>query len=256
MKSLIAFIKKELLEQIRTGKVMILGALFVLFGIMNPAIAKLTPWLLETLTDSLAESGMIVTEVTVSALDSWVQFFKNIPMALIAYVLIESSIFTKEYQSGTLLLSLTKGFERYKVVLSKTIVLSLLWTVGYWMCFGITYAYNTYFWDNSIARHLILSVVCWWLFGMWVIALLILCSTIMNTNAGVLMGTGSIVLISYVLGFLPKIKSYVPTSLTNGTVLIYGVTTVDTYFIPLILVVIMCVICFITSILLFNKKLV
>lgn len=256
MKSLIAFIKKELLEQIRTGKVMILGALFVLFGIMNPAIAKLTPWLLETLTDSLAESGMIVTEVTVSALDSWVQFFKNIPMALIAYVLIESSIFTKEYQSGTLLLSLTKGFERYKVVQSKTIVLSLLWTVGYWMCFGITYAYNTYFWDNSIAQHLILSVVCWWLFGMWVIALLILCSTIMNTNAGVLMGTGSIVLISYVLGFLPKIKSYVPTSLTNGTVLIYGVTTVNTYFIPLILVVIMCVICFITSILLFNKKLV
>lgn len=256
MKSLIAFIKKELLEQIRTGKVMILGTLFVLFGIMNPAIAKLTPWLLETLTDSLAESGMIVTEVTVNALDSWVQFFKNIPMALIAYVLIESSIFTKEYQSGTLLLSLTKGFERYKVVLSKTIVLSLLWTVGYWMCFGITYAYNTYFWDNSIAQHLILSVVCWWLFGMWVIALLILCSTIMNTNAGVLMGTGSIVLISYVLGFLPKIKSYVPTSLTNGTVLIYGVTTVNTYFIPLILVVIMCVICFITSILLFNKKLV
>ena len=256
MKSLIAFIKKELLEQIRTGKVMILGALFVLFGIMNPAIAKLTPWLLETLTDSLAESGMIVTEVTVNALDSWVQFFKNIPMALIAYVLIESSIFTKEYQSGTLLLSLTKGFERYKVVLSKTIVLSLLWTVGYWMCFGITYAYNTYFWDNSIAQHLILSVVCWWLFGMWVIALLILCSTIMNTNAGVLMGTGSVVLISYVLGFLPKIKPYVPTSLTNGTVLIYGVTTADTYFIPLILVVIMCVICFITSILLFNKKLI
>ena len=254
MKSLIAFIKKELLEQIRTGKVMILGALFVLFGIMNPAIAKL--WLLETLTDSLAESGMIVTEVTVNALDSWVQFFKNIPMALIAYVLIESSIFTKEYQSGTLLLSLTKGFERYKVVLSKTIVLSLLWTVGYWMCFGITYAYNTYFWDNSIAQHLILSVVCWWLFGMWVIALLILCSTIMNTNAGVLMGTGSVVLISYVLGFLPKIKPYVPTSLTNGTVLIYGVTTADTYFIPLILVVIMCVICFITSILLFNKKLI
>lgn len=256
MKSLIAFIKKELLEQIRTGKMMILGALFVLFGIMNPAIAKLTPWLLETLTDSLAESGMIVTEVTVNALDSWVQFFKNIPMALIAYVLIESSIFTKEYQSGTLLLSLTKGFERYKVVLSKTIVLSLLWTVGYWMCFGITYAYNTYFWDNSIAQHLILSVVCWWLFGMWVIALLILCSTIMNTNAGVLMGTGSVVLISYVLGFLPKIKPYVPTSLINGTVLIYGVTTADTYFIPLILVVIMCVICFITSIILFNKKLI
>ena len=256
MKSLIAFIKKELLEQIRTGKLMILGTLFVLFGIMNPAIAKLTPWLLETLADSLAESGMIVTNVTVSALDSWVQFFKNIPIALIAFVLIESSIFTKEYQSGTLLLSLTKGFERYKVVLSKTIVLALFWTLGYWLCFGITYAYNAYFWDNSAAQHLMLSVTCWWLFGIWVIALVILFSTISNANTGVLMGTGGVILMSYVLGFLPKIKSYVPTSLTNGTSLIYGVTTANTYFIPLILVMIMCIICFVASIILFNKKLV
>ncbi len=256
MKSLMAFIKKELMEHLRTGKFMILGTVFVLFGIMNPAIAKLTPWLFETLADSLAESGMIVTEVTVSALDSWVQFFKNVPMALIAYVLIESSIFTKEYQSGTLLLSLTKGFERYKVVLSKTIILSLLWTVGYWVCFGITYAYNAYFWDNSVAQHLILSVVCWWLFGMWVIALLILFSTISNTNTGVLMGTGGVVLTSYVFGFLPKIKSYVPTALTNGTELIYGAAAANSYFIPLIFVVVLCVICFIMSIILFNKKLV
>jgi len=76
---------------------MILGLLFVLFGIMNPAIAKLTPWLLETMTDSLAESGMIVTDVKVNAMDSWVQFYKNIPMGLIAFGLLESSISTKEY---------------------------------------------------------------------------------------------------------------------------------------------------------------
>ena len=80
MISLIAFIKKEMMEQLRSGKLMLLGILFVLFGIMNPAIAKITPWLLETMADSLAESGMIVTDVTVSAMDSWVQFFKNIPI--------------------------------------------------------------------------------------------------------------------------------------------------------------------------------
>ena len=115
MRSLIVFMKKEIMEQIRSGRLMILGILFVLFGIMNPAIAKLTPWLLETMADSLAESGMIITDVKVSALDSWVQFFKNMPMGLIAFVLLESSIFTKEYTSGTLVLSLTKG-DRKSVV--------------------------------------------------------------------------------------------------------------------------------------------
>lgn len=126
MRSLIAFIKKEFTEQLRSGRLIILGLLFVLFGIMNPAIAKLTPWLLETMADSLAESGMIITDVKVSAMDSWMQFFKNMPMGLIAFVLLESSIFTKEYTSGTLVLSLTKGLERYKVVISKALVLACI----------------------------------------------------------------------------------------------------------------------------------
>ena len=131
MKSLLAFIKKETMEQFRSGRLMILGILFVLLGVMNPAVAKITPWLLEILADSLAESGMTVTPVTVSAMDSWVQFFKNMPLGLIVFVLLQSSIFTKEYQSGTLVLSLTKGLERFKVVVSKTVVLTVLWTVGY-----------------------------------------------------------------------------------------------------------------------------
>ena len=130
MRSFFAFIKKEITEQVRSGKLMFLCILFVLFGIMNPAIAKMTPWLLEVMAESLAESGMTVTAIEVSAMDSWVQFFKNIPMALIAFVLLEGGIFTKEYQSGTLVLSLTKGLARYKVVVAKAIVLILLWTMG------------------------------------------------------------------------------------------------------------------------------
>ena len=101
MKSMIAFMKKEWMEQLRSSKVMILGILFVLFGVMNPAVAKLTPWLLELMSESLAESGMVITGVTIGAMDSWVQFFKNIPMALIVFILLESNIFTKEYQTGT-----------------------------------------------------------------------------------------------------------------------------------------------------------
>ena len=108
MKALLAFLKKEFTDQLRSGKIMFLGILFVFFGIMNPAVAKMTPWLLEIMSTSLEGSGISITGVNVTAMDSWVQFYKNIPMALIAFVLIESSIFTKEYSSGTLILSLTK----------------------------------------------------------------------------------------------------------------------------------------------------
>ena len=74
MKSLLAFIKKETKEQFRSGRLIILGILFVLFGIMNPAVAKLTPWLFEMASDSFAEIGMTVTAVTVSAMDSPYRF--------------------------------------------------------------------------------------------------------------------------------------------------------------------------------------
>ena len=47
MKHFLAFLRKEAIEHKRTGKCTILGILFVLFGIMNPAIAKMTPWLLQ-----------------------------------------------------------------------------------------------------------------------------------------------------------------------------------------------------------------
>ena len=55
--------KKECLESVRTGRLIILMLLFVLFGIMNPAIAKLTPWIMEMFADTMAESGLIITDV-------------------------------------------------------------------------------------------------------------------------------------------------------------------------------------------------
>ncbi len=43
MRQLFAFGKKEWMELVRSGKFLVLLILFCLFGIMNPAVAKLTP---------------------------------------------------------------------------------------------------------------------------------------------------------------------------------------------------------------------
>ena len=206
------------------------------------------------MADSLAESGMIVTDVKVSVMDSWVQFYKNIPMGLIAFVLLESSIFTKEYTTGTLVLSLTKGLERYKVVISKTLVLTVLWSICYWMCFGITYGYNAYFWDNSVAQNLIFSASCWWLFSVMVVVLMVLFSVVAKSNTGALLGTGGVVLASYLVGLLPKCSKYLPTFLTDGNSLIYGLAEAKTYMPSLMIAIAIGVISFAISIPIFNKK--
>jgi ABC-2 type transport system permease protein len=197
---------------------------------------------------------MVVTEVTVTAMDSWVQFFKNIPMALIAFVLLEGGILTGEYQSGTLVLSLTKGLKRHQVLGSKAMVLTLLWTVCYWLCFAITYGYNAYFWDNGIAKNLLFSVLCWWVFGLWTIALLVFFSTVSMANTGVLLGTGGVAFGSYLVGMLPKVSKYLPTHLTDGNSLIYAAAETDAYTVALIISAVTALACFVGSLTVFNKK--
>lgn len=254
MKTLMAFIKKEWMEQIRSSRLLILGLIFLVFGIMNPFLAKFMPWLMEIMAESIEESGLTVVEVKVDAMSSWTQFYKNVPMALIAFVLLQSNIFTKEYQSGTLILALTKGLERYKVVLAKTFVLISTWTAGYWLCYGVTYAYNAYFWDNSIASHLGIAALYWWLIGIWVITLMVLFSVMSSSNSGVLLGTGGIFFAIYLLSLIPKLKEYMPTELMGGMNLLMKATEPGDYTKSLIVAGLSMIVCFMMSIPLFNKR--
>ncbi len=254
MKPFFAFMKKEYLEAVRTGRFLILVLLFVLFGVMNPAIAKLTPWMMEIFSDSLGESGLIVTTVQVDAMTSWTQFFKNSPIVLIVFVLIFSDSFTREYKSGTLLLALTKGLSRYKVVLAKSMLLLSLWTLDYALYFAVTYGYNAYFWDNGIANHIFLAAAMWWLFGVWVISLIVLFSSLLQNNTGVTLCTGGISLLTYLLSFLPKAKVYSPALLMNANSLLSGAEEAEAYMKAIAAAAVLAVIFIAVSVLNMNKR--
>ncbi len=254
MKSLLAFIRKEWTGHLRSGRVLIFGILFLFFGILGPATAMLTPRLYEMLADSFAGAGIVFTGVTVTALDSWVQFFKNMPIVLVVFILLESSVFTREYRSGTLLLSLTKGLERWKIVAAKTVIPVILWTLCYWLCFGVTYGYTGYFWDNAVVQNLPFSAGCWWLFGLWAVMLMVFFSTVSASNTGVLAGTGGIILLCVLLGIFPHVSKYLPTLLMDGNSLIFGMNKPGTYTLSLVVTAVTAAACFVVSIPVFNRK--
>lgn len=249
-----AFWKKEWLAQLRTGKLLILLLLFTAFGIMNPAVAKLTPWLLETMGDSLASSGLIVTQVEITAMDAWAQFFKNIPMALIVFVVLQGGILTEECRSGSLVLSLSKGVKRWQVLCAKALTLATLWTAGYWLCFAITYGYTALYWDNTVAQNLLLSVALWWELGLWTVALMLLFSAWSAGNAGVLLGTGACFLASYLLGCFEKLGAWMPTRLMESHQLLYGLETVTDYRTACVVTAALCILCVVIAVTVFNKR--
>ena len=254
MRSFVAFFKKELLESVRSSKLMLLLILFFAFGVMNPAIAKLTPWLLEVMGEELAESGMIIAEVKVDALTSWTQFFKNIPMALIAFILIYGGIFTKEYESGTLVIVLTKGLPRYKIVLSKALTMLLVWSACYFLCFGVTYGYNAYYWDNGIAQSLLPATLLCWLFGVFTITLTLFFSVLSRSYGSVMLSTGACVFLPYLISIIPKTAKYLPTSLMNGMIWLTGAEKIEDYIPAVVITSALSVALLVACVPIFNKK--
>lgn len=254
MKTRIAFWKKEWMDLVRSGKAFLLLLLASLFGIMNPAIAKLTPWLMETMSESLQETGLHVSEVTVDAMTSWVQFYKNMPMALIVIVLLLSGIFTQEYQRGTLVLVLTKGASRRSVYLAKTLMCVLTWSVCFWLSFFITWLYNSYYWDNGIASNFITAAVLFWLFGVWVLVWIVFFSAVVKETSGVLAGTGIVLLISYVAGMFPKFQKYLPTKLLEAQTLLTESAVPKEFYPAIAVVILLTVAAGLTGMVLFDKK--
>lgn len=249
-----AFLRKEWMELCRTGRLLILLLIFTLLGIMNPALAKLTPWLMETLSESLADTGLVITAVTVDAMTSWGQFYKNIPIGLIIFILISSGSFADEYQKGTLIPVVTKGLSRRKIVLAKAIMILASWTTLYLLCLGITYGYNAYFWDNGIAHHLFLAAALVWLFGVWVIALLVVFSAVAQNGTQVLLGVGGVVLGGYILSMFPKLSRFLPLKLMDGMSLLQGADHPGDYYAGIAAVGLMVFLCMVLAAVFFDRK--
>lgn len=254
MNGFTAFLKKELTEIKKNGKLVLFTILFILFGIMNPAFAKLTPKLFELLSDSIQESGLTYTEMTVTAVNSWEQFYKNIPIALIILLIVFSNIFTYEYDKGTLVIMITKGLSRSSVVLSKATVMLLTWTVGFWVCYGITFAYTEYYWDNNILQYLFYPAAFWWLMGVFFISLEIFFSVISNASTTVMLLTGGCFGILYLLKMFPGIKNYIPTNLINGMAIAKGQVELIEFWPSVCITSALSILLLISSVLLFKKK--
>lgn len=210
------FLKKELFELYRKGRLLLFGILFVFFAILAPATAKLMPMLFEMMSDDFAQQGITIGTVSVTASSSWDQFFGNLPMLLIVFVIVFSGSVTGEFSSSTAVPLLTKGLSRTALMLSKLSCALGVWSAGYWLCFGICYGYTGYYWDNSTVKNLASAVLLWWLFSVMVICVMYFFASFAATSVQVMLGTGAIVLIPYIVSIAQPAKKFLPTTLTSG----------------------------------------
>lgn len=218
------FCRKEITELYRTYRLLLLGAVALAFGILSPLIAKLTPWLMEQYADSFREQGIIVGEVTVTAKDSWAQFDKNFMILLIVGMAIFCGSYVNEYTKGTLIPLVTKGLTRTSVVLSKLMIQLLAWTAYFGVCFGITWGYTAYFWENSVVQNYLWMALFFWLTGVFFIAVLAFFSAFMNSSIQVLLGAAGVYVLFTVLGMIRSLEQLLPSYLLSSGSLLSGET--------------------------------
>lgn len=210
MRGYIAFIRKEWLESVRTYKLFLLLAVFVLFGYMNPLLAKFMPQLVAT----FMPAGMQISLPEPTALDAWAQFFKNVgQMGMIVLLIIFSGLMANEFVRGTLVNILTKGLPRATVILAKFTAATMIWSISYALCFAVTYTYTAYFWDEPTTAHLTLAIVGGWLFGVLLIALLIGGGVMFRTITGSLLCTGGTIVVLMIANFSEAVQPYNPITL-------------------------------------------
>ncbi|MFS8501551.1 MAG: ABC transporter permease [Caldicoprobacter sp.] len=212
MRGYLVFLKKEIFEYTKTYKLLIMLVVFAIFGITNPLIAKLLPEIL----GSLATDGVIITLPEPTAYDAWEQFFKNATqMGLIVTVIIFSGVLSSELSKGTLINLLTKGLSRTAVILSKYTCMVLVWTASIALCFGLTYGYTVYLFPKDETSNLLFSVFCLWLFGLFLLAVLIFSATLTKSNYGCLLITLVAVLACMIMDIVPAMHRYNPISLAT-----------------------------------------
>lgn len=252
MRNYMSFIKKEFLEYSRTYKVLILGMVFFIFGVMGPITAKMMPDLMA----SFMPKGATLNLPEPSAIDAWAQFFKNIPqMGLFVLVILFGGILSSEISKGTLVIVLTKGLSRNTVIASKFTAMVCMWTFGYLIAALTSLGYTLYLFPNSTVHHTFFALFLLWVFGVFIVSALLFSASATKNIYGTLIGTGLMVAIMTLLNIIPTIQKYVPLHLAGKNLLLMSNKMVVNDFIPALCVTLVGTLLFLTgAILLFRKR--
>lgn len=252
MRTYLAFTKKEFTENWRTFKMMIMLVVFLIFGLMSPFMAKLTPEILKMAGMDPAALGM----TNPTAMDSWSQFFKNVgQMGLLVLVIVFCGIMANEFSKGTLINMLTKGMKRSAVILSKFTVASVIWTLSYLLCLAVCYGYTAYYFTMIELNNGFVSFFSIWLYGILLIALVVFGGVLFKNIYGSLLLTGGAIVAMALINIVPKFQKYNPSTLAGENMaLLMGQKNLSDILPAIIISAVLIVVVIVASIMAFNKK--
>ena len=125
----LAALSKELLQQVRTRRLLVVLAVFGLFGLTSPLLAYFTPQMLTMIPGAEAFASLVPTP---NAGDAMLQYQKNLTQfGFILALLLGMSAVAGEKEHGTAALVLSKPLPRWAFLLSKFLAQTLVYLAGF-----------------------------------------------------------------------------------------------------------------------------
>jgi len=217
--SFYASLRKEVLELVRTHRLLVMAVILIFFGLASPLIAKLLPEMMRFVPGGEDFVSLIPTP-TIN--DAIAQYVKNLSLfgLLLAFVMTMGAV-AQEKERGTAVLVLVKPLSRGVFLLTKFVALALAFLgclalaglAGYYYTVLLFGAPDPYAW-------IVLNVMLW-LYMLVYVALTLLASTVASSQAAAAgLGIGAIVILG-ALPALPGLGKYLPGQLvTWGTTLL------------------------------------
>ena len=217
-----AVFRKEMQEQWRTYRFLIVAAVFVAFGMASPLLAKFTPEMLKAIPGVPPEILAAIPAPTVT--DAITQYVKNMSQfGILLALLVTMGVVVQEKERGTAAFFLTRPVSRETFLLAKFAALTVIFVIslalaalGCWYYTLVLFAPLA--WGAFLALNGLMLVVF-----LVYMALALLASTLARTNGmAVGLAVAALILISGI-GALPTIGEYFPNRLFSwGTTLMMG----------------------------------
>jgi len=208
---LLTLLKKDLMEQWRTKKILILVIIFLFVAVSSPIIAKLTPELLK----SISVPGLTIKLPPPTYSDSIDQFIKNISqIALLVLVFVVAGAVSDEKNRKTLEILLTKPVSRMLFILSKFKSYFLSISVIFAACSAIFYLYtvSTFAYFNALNFAIMAGNVL--VYILMIVSITILASTfVKNSIAAGGIGFVSYILFGTIFDFFEPLKKFSPNTI-------------------------------------------
>ena len=233
-----ASVRKEILEQVRTNRLLILGAVLLAFGLMSPLLAKYMPELFQLIPGGEAFSGMIPTPTIADAVG---QYVKNVnQFGVLLALLLTMGMVALEKERGTAAMMLVKPVSRPGFILSKFIAISLAFLAGLILAGAGSYYYTAIlFQAPNFAAWMGLTLLIWVELEVYV-ALTLLFSTLFRSQAAAAGMGFAVIIVFSIFGAIPGLAKYLPAQLLQwgaGLVLGQAETALAALFVSLGLVV-------------------